>query len=308
MTIAQSHYQHIGIIGTGRVAQAFAVALSPLSSAPLSLSGRSADKCAQAIERVTEGLPQNAPAPCMAGSLQEMLQQCDLILIAVSDDAIEDVARQMAEHGPLNHSPLTFHPSGRCGLDVLAPWQAAGAQTAAIHPVMTFTGHPAEEARRMAGCSFAVSSSADTQQHAMALVQALGGNGFTLDDAMRPLYHAALSHAANHLVTVLAGAAEALHMAGVANPYAVMAPLIRAAVENSISSGFDALSGPILRGDVDTIAGHLAALYQYCPEILPDYSAMASATVRELGNRTRTPSQSGADIMALIEKTQAAIS
>jgi predicted short-subunit dehydrogenase-like oxidoreductase (DUF2520 family) len=104
----------------------------------------------------------------------------------------------------------------------------------------------------------------------------------------RTLYHAALCHAANHLVTLLAGASGALATAGVGDPQALLAPLVRAALDNSLDRGFAALSGPLLRGDRDTIADHLAALAQDDPALLPAYRAMALATLDAM-ERTGAP-------------------
>ena len=93
---------------------------------------------------------------------------------------------------------------------------------------------------------------------------------------------AALCHSANHLVTMFAGASNALRAAGVDDPAALLAPLARAALGNSIAYGFNALSGPVLRGDSKTIQGHLAALETDCPELQAPYRAMALATINEL--------------------------
>ncbi len=105
----------------------------------------------------------------------------------------------------------------------------------------------------------------------------------------RALYHAALSHAANHLVTLLSGASDALRAAGADKPGALLAPLVRAALENSLARGFDALSGPLLRGDGDMIARHLAALARDCPGLLPAYRAMALATLDGLARAGKNP-------------------
>jgi predicted short-subunit dehydrogenase-like oxidoreductase (DUF2520 family) len=78
---------------------------------------------------------------------------------------------------------------------------------------------------------------------------------------------------------LLDGSFGALRSAGVDDPAALLAPLVRAALENSLAQGFAALSGPLLRGDGETIVRHLAALADHSPELLPAYRAMALATL-----------------------------
>ena len=95
---------------------------------------------------------------------------------------------------------------------------------------------------------------------AAALVADLEGVVAVVDDEARPLYHAAMSHAANHLVTLITDAAELLRRAGVDQPAAALAPITRAALANALASGDAALTGPVARGDAGTIAAHLEAL------------------------------------------------
>jgi predicted short-subunit dehydrogenase-like oxidoreductase (DUF2520 family) len=275
--------ERLGLFGTGRVARAMLLGLAPASrSAPL-LYGRTPDKARDAASGV-DGAD-------VAAQANELAQRCDLIVIAVSDDAVADAAHALAQHGPLAHRPLVFHVSGRSGAVVLALLARLGALTAAVHPVMTFTGDPETEVRRMAGARFAVTGSdAEASARAVAVVERLGGVPFAIEEAMRPLYHGALSHAANHLATLLEGSAGALKAAGVDAPYAVLAPLVRAAVENSLDQGFASLSGPLLRGDATTIRNHLDAFGRYDPAILPAYRAMALATLDMLERADRPAS------------------
>jgi predicted short-subunit dehydrogenase-like oxidoreductase (DUF2520 family) len=268
-------YRRIGIIGTGRVARALALALAPLSAAPMLLWGRHGDALqamADAIGRATS-----------TAQLPEILQCCDLIAIAVSDDAISTIVADLT-HGPAaSASPLLFHVSGRSGVGLLDPLLAKGVATAAIHPVMTFTGDAPTEVGRMAGARFAVTGSSEQATlDAHRLVALLGGIAVDIREAHRALYHAALCHAANHLVTLIAGACRALEAAGADDPLALLAPLVQAATDNSLAKGLAALSGPLLRGDNETIATHLEALSRDCPQLSPAYRAMAIATLDEL--------------------------
>ncbi|WP_033073332.1 Rossmann-like and DUF2520 domain-containing protein [Sphingopyxis sp. MWB1] len=267
--------QPVGIVGAGRVGQALALGLAAPEAPPPLLWTRSAASLKGVLARV--------PVVRPVASLGALAAETKLIALAVSDDALEEVVRELAWAIPEGHAPFVFHVSGRSGADILAPLAAAGALTAAVHPVMTFTGEPQAEVARMARARFAITGSSPAATlHARDLVARLKGVAVEIGENQRPLYHAALCHASNHLVTLMADASEALVNAGVEEPGPLLAPLVRAALANSLSRGFSALSGPILRGDAGTIADHLAALEAECPALLPAYRAMACATLDRL--------------------------
>jgi len=271
-----------GIVGTGRVAQALAIAFAPHASTPPLLWGRTVEN-ARSVATVT--------GADVAPTIDDLTAECDVIAIAVSDDALAAVVADIAANLTAGHTSFIFHLSGAKGAAILEPLRAAGALTAAIHPAMTFTGDPQGEARRMAGARFAITgSTAEANEQAKHIVALLGGIGVEIAEEKRALYHAALCHASNHLVTLIAGAAGALKDAGVGDPSALLAPLVRAALENSLSQGFAGLSGPLLRGDVQTIGDHLDTLRTYSPDLLPAYCAMARATLDELRRGETTPS------------------
>jgi predicted short-subunit dehydrogenase-like oxidoreductase (DUF2520 family) len=267
-------YRQIGVIGTGRVATAIGLALAGHSTDPLRVWGRDPAKSAALAASIGRARA--------TMHLASMGDGCDLVVLAVSDDAlapcIDDLAAVVG-----TVSPFAFHVSGRSGAAILAPLYAKGWRTAAVHPAMTFTGDPQAEVRQMVGARFAVTGSTlQASAEARAIVAFLGGVPVDISEAHRPLYHAALCHGANHLVTLIAGAIDALSASGVDDPAPLLAPLVRAALENGLGKGMAGLSGPLLRGDAATIGGHVAALRQDCPALLPPYRAMAVATLDAL--------------------------
>lgn len=270
-----------GVVGIGRVAQALALALAPHSTLPPMMWGRSPERTAVAATGI---------GAVTAPALDHLMAECDTVAIAVADDALPEVVGDMAALPPANHSLFVFHVSGRSGAAILEPLRSAGALIAAIHPAMTFTGDPAGEVQRMAGAHFAVTgSTADATDRAKQLVALLGGVAVEIAEDRRALYHAALCHASNHLITLITGASHALEDAGVDDPAALLASLVRAALENSLALGFAGLSGPLLRGDARTIGGHLDTLAAHSPDLLAAYRAMALATLDELKRSGNTP-------------------
>ena len=91
----------------------------------------------------------------------------------------------------------------------------------------------------------------------------------------RTLYHAGLAHGANHLVTLVTQAMELLSASGAEDPAATLRPLLTAALDNALADGDAGLTGPIVRGDVNTVAAHLADIAAHAPATLPSYVALA---------------------------------
>ncbi|MFB0613828.1 Rossmann-like and DUF2520 domain-containing protein [Aurantiacibacter poecillastricola] len=274
-------YRRIGILGTGRVACALGGLLAEHSREDVLLWGRTPAHVDRAVQHIASARA--------AGSIAEVARSCDAVLIAVSDDAIAPVAEMLAQDLTEGAKMLAMHVSGRCGLAPLSPLVGKGARVAAIHPVMTFTGNAQRDRSHVPGARFAVTADTPaTEQEGVTLVELLGGKGFTLSDEHRILYHAALCHAANHLVTLMEQSRQMMEAAGVDNPAGVVAPLVRAALENSLTSGFDALSGPLLRGDRETIDRHLEAIGESAPKTGEAYRALARATLDELKRSGRS--------------------
>lgn len=142
---------------------------------------------------------------------------------------------------------------------------------------MTFTGTP-DDLSRLPGISYGVTAPAELRPFAARLVADLGGVPEWVGENDRPLYHAALAHGANHLVTLVNEAADRLRDAGVERPEKVLAPLLRAALENALRLGDDALTGPVSRGDAGTVRRHLDRLARTAPESVPAYLALARRT------------------------------
>jgi predicted short-subunit dehydrogenase-like oxidoreductase (DUF2520 family) len=124
---------------------------------------------------------------------------------------------------------------------------------------MTFTG-TSLDLSRLADCCFGVTAPSAVLPIAQALVVEMGAEPVVVAEEARPLYHAALAHGANHLVTLVAQALELLRAAGVEPADRVLAPLLSASLDNALRSGDDALTGPVSRGDAGTLAAHLAAI------------------------------------------------
>jgi predicted short-subunit dehydrogenase-like oxidoreductase (DUF2520 family) len=205
-------------------------------------------------------------------------RDCDVLLLTVPDDMLANVVTQLAASGALHEGQYVVHTSGSHGLAVLSPAAALGARPVALHPAMTFTG-TAIDLDRLGQCVFGVTAGPAERPFAERLVADLGGEVMWVEEHLRGLYHAGLAHGANHLVTLVAQAMELLGAAGADDPAEILRPLLQAALDNALAEGDAALTGPIVRGDVNTVRAHLVEISATAPDTLPSYLALARATL-----------------------------
>lgn len=258
----------VGLVGVGAAGSVLAAALARAGHRTVALSAVSR----ASRDRAAARLPNTPIVPPDA-----VVAAADLALLAVPDDALQSLVTGLAEVGAFRPGQLVVHVSGAHGLGVLQPAVRAGALPLALHPIMTFTGRDEDE-NRLPGVHWGVTTRPELRPVGEALVLEMGGEPLWVADEQRPLYHAALVVAANHLVTLLNDASDLLRAAGVENAGMALAPLAGAALDNALRSGDAALTGPVSRGDAGTVAEHLAALRGRQPSAVASYLAMARRT------------------------------
>ncbi|WP_455951240.1 Rossmann-like and DUF2520 domain-containing protein [Arcanobacterium haemolyticum] len=273
----------IGVVSAGKVGAALG---SALRAAGHQIVGAYAASEAS-VDRVETMLP---GVPVL--DVRTIVERSEVVLLAVPDDELAGIVDGLAAVGAWHPGQLVVHVAGRFGTDVLAPAVAQGVLGIAIHPAMTFTGTTLDVAR-LQGCPFAVTAPAMLQPIGLALVADMGGEGFVIAEGDRGVYHAALAHGANHVVTVIAQSIRLLKSIGLENEY--LRPLITAAIEGALSSGEALQTGPVVRGDVGTVAEHVETLDTIAEEepdladIPSTYRALADATAqRALARRVIT--------------------
>lgn len=197
-------------------------------------------------------------------SVELRADDAELVLICVPDRAIADVAAEIAP------GPWVAHVSGGTPLSALDPHE----RRFGLHPLQTFTRARGPE--QLDGAFAAVTAeNEEAREVAVDLARLLGLEPFVLDESQRALYHAGAAVASNFLVTLYRAAAELLETAGA--PPEALVPLMRRTIEN----GF-ALTGPIERGDWETVEAHLAAIREAHPELEPIYRALADLTAEKV--------------------------
>ncbi|MFT4010299.1 MAG: DUF2520 domain-containing protein [Nocardioidaceae bacterium] len=259
----------IGVVGAGRVGAVLSAALRAAGHEIVAAAGES-DASRSRLALLLPGVPVAKPT--------DVARACDLLLLTVPDDMLGNVVTQLAAAGAIREGQYVVHTSGRHGLSVLAAAKAVGAHVLALHPAMTFTGTDLD-LPRLPGCAFgATADEPDAIALAETLVSDLRGRIVWVPESRRVLYHAGLAHGANHLVTLVAEAMELLRASGADDPAATLRPLLTAALDNALSFGDAALTGPIVRGDVETVRAHLRDIAATAPDTLPSYIALARAT------------------------------
>lgn len=264
----QSTHTRIGVVGAGRVGAVLAAALRAAGHDVVAVAGESPASRTR-IETLLPGVRVDKPSA--------VARSCDLLLLTVPDDMLGNVVTMLSASGAIRAGQRVVHTSGKHGLAVLQPAADLGAEVLAMHPAMTFTGTDVDLGR-LAGCVYGVTATLDTHQLARDLVADLGGTIVWVPEDRRTLYHAGLAHGANHLVTLVTQAMDLLSASGAEDPAATLRPLLNAALDNALSYGSAALTGPVVRGDVETVRAHLADIATSSPETLESYVVMARAT------------------------------
>ena len=261
----------VGIIGAGRAGTALGAALARAGHEVVAASA------------VSEASVRRARASFPGAAITEpgqVLRGADLVLLTVPDDVLPGLVAGLAATGAPLAGRMLAHASGRYGVAVLEPAVRQGGLPLALHPVMTFTGR-SDDVDRLRGTCFGVTAPDVLRPAAEALVIEMGGEPVFIREEDRDLYHAALAGAANHLITLVAQAADLLAAAGVANPARLLGPLLSASLDNALRFGDAGLTGPVARGDADTVAAHVAALEaapSAAPAAVAAYIAMARLT------------------------------
>jgi len=242
----------IALVGPGRAGMSLVMAAAAAGHDIVAIVGRTKQSAGRGATLVDS-------VPLTIG---DELPEADLLLIATRDGVIEPVAAALA--GRVAGFDAAVHVSGLTSVAALEPLRAAGLRVGSFHPLQTLPT-PEAGAARLAGAFIAVTADPPLRQQLEGLATDLGSTPFLLDDAAKPLYHAAAAAAANFPLVALTMAADLFAAADV--PWAAARPLVEAVVANAFELGpRAALTGPVARGDTGTVADQLRAVNAATPE------------------------------------------
>jgi predicted short-subunit dehydrogenase-like oxidoreductase (DUF2520 family) len=279
----------ITLIGAGNLAQALGPALKAagyqiefIAARETASSRRRAAMLAGTLEAHTQSLNDAGP-------------HSEIVWICHTDDALAETAKLLARK-PGWSGKIVFHSSGALSSDALSPLKRKDAHTASLHPMMTFVPGATP---RMEEVPFAVEGDSRAVAVARRIVRDLGAESFAIKKAAKPLYHALGSFSSPLIVAALVTAERVGRGAGLtaSQTRRVMAPILRQTMKNYAERGAAAaFSGPIKRGDLNTVLRHLKELKRV-PGASEVYRALVKSALMDL------PSAKRKELMRILQKS-----
>lgn len=226
----------------------------------------------------------------------------DVVLLATPDEALDSVARELAElSGKQCRAKVFLHASGALTAEVLSPLRRCGAGVGSIHPMQTFTG---KRTPKLRGVIFTVEGDSKARRVATQMARDLGGIPVIIEGESKPAYHAAGALVAGHALALVESAVQILMGAGFGRKRAIetLLPLMRQMLDNFEKLGPQvSWTGPIARGDYAIVAKHQNALRRYPVEFQQAYAALALLSAEVLSKK---PAESKSRLKRVLKKNR----
>jgi len=261
------------IVGCGKVGVTLAWHLAHIGYLPIGFASRRAASAHAAAESAGGGRVFSDP--------WEATVDADLVFITTPDGTIGSVAEGLAEHKGLKRGVVVLHCSGALSSEIIAAVRCCGAYAGSLHPLQSFAA-PTFPENPFRGIIMAGEGDAKALDLAREIATGFQAAFLTIETDHKTLYHAAAVVASNYLVTLLAASTQLLGGSGIApeETLRVILPLVRGTLNNIEKRGVaDALTGPIARGDVDTVETHCRKIGQSLPDLLRFYQVLGRYTL-----------------------------
>jgi predicted short-subunit dehydrogenase-like oxidoreductase (DUF2520 family) len=295
----KSSHPKVSIIGAGKVGSTLVLALYkkgyPIVSI-ISRKGHSALSLAKAVK-------------CKRASTQliDLSPDTELIIIAVTDGELPQIVKQLTKIKKIKFKKLfIMHTSGVHSTRVMEPLKKMGATVASVHPIQTF---PEKQSllhlqSKLHGIYYGINGSTKAIVKAERLVADLEGKAIEIPEDMKSLYHVACVFASGYMLTflnVIKELSQSIHLK--ASWTEVFGPLMTNAMENMVkTSTSDAITGPILRGDIETIEEHLKTLSLHAPQFIPLYTVTGIEMARIAKDHNKIEQKNFIEIIFLFKK------
>lgn len=281
----------IGFIGAGVTGTALACQLWRQGYQVVAVSSRSITSAQRLAAKIEDCVACHSP--------QQVAGLAQVVFITTPDDIIADIAANLKWHT----GQTVIHCSGVHSTDILEPAQKYGANVCCLHPLQTFAG--IEEAiASIPGSTFALEGDEFGLSLARDMATAMKGNIIVLKAGDKVLYHAAAVTLSNYLVTLMKTSADLWQSFGIPQEEAIKAllPLLKGTVNNIERLGIPGcLTGPIARGDVETVRKHVIALEKDHPDAIDTYCLMGLKTLGIALTRGRLSLETAGEIRDLLE-------
>jgi predicted short-subunit dehydrogenase-like oxidoreductase (DUF2520 family) len=287
----------VAVVGAGAVGTALARRLAE--------QGRPVQAILSRDRADAQALAERVGASVASDAWTDLPEAVRVVFLCVPDDALPDVARALAAVAHPWTRTVVGHTSGARTAAVLAPLADAGAATLSFHPLQTFTPDTPPDA--FADVAIGIEGAPAAVAAGTALARALGARPVELSARGKALYHCAAALASNGLVALMAVVEELLAAADVegeeASAAALMAPLVEQTWANLRSATPEGvLTGPVARGDRDTVAAHLEALREEAPHLLPLYAALSTEMARVAVRGGQTEAPSAEEVLQMLQR------
>lgn len=285
----------VAIVGAGAMGRALALRLADRGYPILAVLSRTRSKA--------EALGRAAGTPVASDRLFDLPPDARLVLICVGDDAIGEVAASLAGVQHPWRETVAAHLSGALPAAALDSLAREGAAVLSFHPLQTISGEA--DARTLDGAYVGLEGDPKGVATGTALAVGLGLRPVVLTPDDKPRYHLAATLAANFLVTLVGMVQEVLASLGLspAAGFALVAPLLRGTLGNlDHRSPEEALTGPVVRGDLETLQSHGRALRQHLPQLIPAYAALTVETVRLAVRSGRLDPARAEEVLTLMQQ------
>jgi predicted short-subunit dehydrogenase-like oxidoreductase (DUF2520 family) len=279
------------LIGAGRVGTAVAELLRRAGHRPVAVASRSELSAARAA-----GL-----LGCPVTEVKAAVRNAEVVVLGVPAGAIEEMAASIAPH--LHPGPVVVHLAGTVGLDPLHPVRSAGALGAALHPVQACPDVDTAIAR-LPGSAWGITTDESIEEWARAVVtDDLQGSPVIVDEAARPLWHAAAVMTSNGIAALLTIGESLLQSISITHPEDVLGPLAHGTVQNAIEGGGGGatLTGPIVRGEMDAVSRQMDAIESADPRLSPAFRLGARLILEAAVGSGRVADEAAAGWRRLLE-------
>ncbi|MFW6052385.1 MAG: Rossmann-like and DUF2520 domain-containing protein [Desulfosalsimonas sp.] len=262
------------IVGCGRLGTALARYMADAGYRPAGFASRGL----ASAKRAAASAGSDAPVSLLPW---EVTLGADIVMITTPDGAIKETAEKIAEYEGVKKGAVVLHCSGAHASTELEALKGCGAKTGSLHPLQSFAAEDIEK-NPFVGIMAAVEGDAEAVKTARRLAENLGATPFEIQTDKKMLYHASAVVASNYMVTLMNLALQLIIASGVpaSKAFAILKPLVQGTLSNIERAGIPgALTGPIARGDVETVRDHISEISAKAPTRLELYRVLGKQTI-----------------------------
>lgn len=294
-----NNLQKISVIGAGKVGRTLARTLKKTGYLIGAVVSKKLPDAKSAVDFIGAGLPETDPLAAIETSFVHF--------ITTNDDAISSIVQAIDSKGPTSlKGHYFYHTSGSLNSTVLDPLKKKEAEIGSIHPLQVFAD-PAKAIDTLPGIYYAIEGTDKAMELAVQLVDRLQGKLLLIPTGRKVLYHVAGVFAANYLTVLVELAMNVMEDIGESpeDSYQALLPLMVGALENIEEFGTDgALTGPISRGDTETVKKHVEALSQLKPGILRAYSVLGQEAAEMSLRSKKISTETAKQILKILDEAE----